>query len=384
MKPLLLLCLSLPPPYSGEETLGVTLKYALDELQPADYRIEYFDVSNKHTNQTRGRFNFRNIYVTVHTTFLFCRVLFQKQPAVVYIPLAQNFFGFLKYSTFIQIASLFHCKIISCLGGGNFDFFFKSSSLWMRMWIKNSLGKIDRMIVQGETLKQQFQGLYPTKKMRVASLGIIPDADLTNNDRVLSKFGGRLNILYVGCLSRAKGTIDLLNAFLEIRKTFDFIHLHLAGEILKKEKNIMQWGGGEEDYSIILDILKSVDCHSSIIFHGVVTGPAKTALYKTADIFVMPSYSESFPFVLLEAAAAGLALLSTPVGAIREVYCEGDNILFFSPGDVKTLTEKLTTLICDTGLRNKMREKNRDLILANYTHLSFGKRMDILFREVMK
>ncbi|HKF18723.1 MAG TPA: glycosyltransferase [Candidatus Dormibacteraeota bacterium] len=46
-------------------------------------------------------------------------------------------------------------------------------------------------------------------------------------------------------------------------------------------------------------------------------------LYRTADVFAMPSRGACMPQALAEAAAAGLALLSTPVGAIPEILHDG-------------------------------------------------------------
>lgn len=378
MTPRFLLCAAFPPPYSGEETLGQTLKQALEERPPQAFSISYFDISSKHSNAARGRFSFGNAAVVLKLVLRFVWILLRERPRGVYIPLAQNRFGFAKYSLFIWIAKVFRCRIAALLGGANFHHFYARENFWMRGWIRRTLGKIDRLIVQGEALRKQFDGLYDPEKIRVIPLGLNPEPFQKKSPFPSKK---SVEVLFVGSLSRAKGALDLLAAVPAVAAQCPGIHFHFVGEILDQERNILEVMNSDNRGSV-RRLMEDLGIQPHITHHGLVFGEAKGRLFQQSDICVLPSYSESFPFVLLEAAAAGLALIGTPVGSNPEIYREGENILYVPPGDVEKLAQAVVALAKNGELRRKMGDNNAALIRANHTHLHFADRMQRVFAEM--
>lgn len=385
--PRFLLCTAFPPPYSGEETLGLTLKQAFEEMPPSGFSVSYFDISSKHSNAARGRLSFSNAAVVLKLALRFVWRLLRERPQGVYIPLAQNRFGFAKYSLFIWLAALWGCRVVALLGGANFHHFYARETFWVRWWIRQTLKKNHRLIVQGEALRQQFDGLFDPEKIRVVGLGIDPK----NFQKESSAAGGfaeregekkPVEVLFVGALSKAKGVLDLLAAVPAAAAACPGIHFHLVGEILDRERNILQVSQANNRESIRQRMADpSVKPH--ITYHGLLFGEKKLKLFQQCEICVLPSYSESFPFVLLEAAAAGLALIGTKVGSNPEIYREGENILYVPAGDVEKLVQALVTLARDGGLRRKMGANNLALIRSHYTHLHFAGRMQQVFAEVL-
>lgn len=375
-----LICCAFPPPYSGEETLGLTLKQALDEIPPPAFSVSYFDISSKHSNTARGRFSFGNASVVLKLAFRFVRTLLRERPQGVYIPLAQNRFGFAKYSLFIWIAKVFRCRIAALLGGANFHHFYARENFWIRLWIRRTLGKIDRLMVQGEALRKQFDGLFDPEKIRAVPLGLNPKTFQKKSPPPPMKKSAE--ILFVGSLSRAKGALDLLAAVPLASAQCPGIHFHFAGEILDQERNILEVMNPDNRGSV-RRLMEDPSIQPHITHHGLVFGEKKFQLFQQADICVLPSYSESFPFVLLEASAAGLALIGTPVGSNPEIYREGENILYIPAGDVEKLAQAIVSLAQDAELRRKMGVNNVALVRANHTHLHFADRMQSVFAEVL-
>ncbi len=76
--------------------------------------------------------------------------------------------------------------------------------------------------------------------------------------------------------------------------------------------------------------------------------------YWASDILVCASFNESFPLVILEGMAYGLPIVTTPVLGISEQLRDGDTGLFFQPGNVSDLVEKLERLIEDPQLRREL------------------------------
>lgn len=381
MRPLFLICFPHPPPYSGEETLGMTLQSALAELPHKPYDVRYFDVSNKQSNAKRGRLNFSNSLATLKVIFGFLFAVIQKKPSGVYLPLAANTFGFIKYSILIWLASLFGAHVIVCFSGAAFHHFFRRSTFWFQRWVRYILGKITILIVQGEALKDQFKELIDPKKITVVQLGIDP----TPFQRNLESFSQqkKIHVLFVGCISKAKGALDLLEAIPFVIQNNTNIHFHFVGEILKKEKNIVHMDNPVNNREEFIKIIRERQIGQYVTWHGVLSGNNKVGLYKQADIFILPSYSESFPCVLLEAAATGLPMIITPVGSNPEVYQEAKNVFFIEVGNPKMLASRVIELIKNTTLRQEMGKNNQELILKNYTHLHFGNRINAVLSRLI-
>ena len=83
-------------------------------------------------------------------------------------------------------------------------------------------------------------------------------------------------------------------------------------------------------------------------------------LYETSSLFVFTSHAENFPVVLLEAMAAGLAIIAADIPSTREVL--GEAAVFYPVGDAVALRAALDALVCDPARREALgREANARL-----------------------
>ena len=85
-----------------------------------------------------------------------------------------------------------------------------------------------------------------------------------------------------------------------------------------------------------------------------------------ADLVVLPSYREGMPRVLLEAGAAGKAVVASDVPGCRDVVVPGETGLLVPPRDVDGLCSAITELIQDDARRTAMGEAARQLIRARF------------------
>ena len=110
----------------------------------------------------------------------------------------------------------------------------------------------------------------------------------------------------------------------------------------------------------IAEIQKLAAGDPSIRVLGYVPDDELPALYRNADLFVLPSRSgEGFGLVALEAMASGLPVLATSSGGVVDIVKDGVNGRLVPPNDVPGLAEALTQLVDDGPLRTELAQGAR-------------------------
>jgi glycosyltransferase involved in cell wall biosynthesis len=90
------------------------------------------------------------------------------------------------------------------------------------------------------------------------------------------------------------------------------------------------------------------------------------ALFRAADIFVLPSASEGLSNALLEACASGLAVIASRTGGTTDFVEHGRNGLLFDIDDRAGLTRALGNLCADAALRERLGRAARETVMARY------------------
>lgn len=162
-----------------------------------------------------------------------------------------------------------------------------------------------------------------------------------------------LRLLFLGRIHPKKGLDMLLPAWAKM-------------SAINKDWQLVVAGPDEAGYlTEIRAQARSLGIQDRIVFTGLVTGEAKTRLLRSADLFVLPSYSEGFPMGVLEAWACGL-----PVVATRE--CNVADISSAKAGwecnaDTDSIVEALTMALSASEAERRERGSNgRRLIEARY------------------
>ena len=89
------------------------------------------------------------------------------------------------------------------------------------------------------------------------------------------------------------------------------------------------------------------------------------ALMQRCEIFLLPSHKEGFPNSLIEAMAAGMACVATPVGAVPEMGAEG-GILIVPVGNVSGLADAISQLVASSELRDRLGVEAHQTVCTHY------------------
>lgn len=147
-----------------------------------------------------------------------------------------------------------------------------------------------------------------------------------------------LVIAYAGRLIREKGVLNLLEAFMQFRRSRPNLkaRLVIAGD------------------GPLLESIKRDYDDPAVAVLGRLDFAHVMALYKRADIFVYPSlYPEGLPTSILEAGLMNCALIATPRGGTEEVIVDGDHGIIMD-GSVASLRSAIGRLAADSKLRAAM------------------------------
>ena len=96
-------------------------------------------------------------------------------------------------------------------------------------------------------------------------------------------------------------------------------------------------------------------------------------LYDRADIFVFPTQADCFPIAIIEAMAAGLPVIATDVGALREEVEDGVNGFIVPPSDASAIVGAVRSLLNDESKRKAMAISSRRIAEERFdAHRNYG------------
>lgn len=164
------------------------------------------------------------------------------------------------------------------------------------------------------------------------------------------------SLLFVGHVVKEKGVEELIKAFLELNR--EELSLVIVGPY---EKKYLEY---------LLFLMKDSSLKKNVKFIGPLNNDEVLALMKRYPVLVLPSYSEGFPYVILEAMASGCIVLGSDVGAIPqmlEVGSENQCGYCFRAQSVDALVATLEDyLLLDIRVIRHLSSKAKSNIIHNY------------------
>jgi len=220
-----------------------------------------------------------------------------------------------------------------------------------RMFVKAM--KHTDVVVNSPKLFRKYQpiskSIFQIKTTTLSGNDFFERAD-TCQDKVLQ-------LLYTGRIDPQKGLFELIGVLPQLlSKNFDVV-LNLVGWEPDANKPVEQ---------ALLQKAAEFGVSKHVVFHGRKTvGADLNAMYRMADIYLIPSYHEGFPRTIWEAMANSLPVIASRVGAIPEYLTDRENAILIEPRKVEDIVDSILLLLKTPELRQKIISNGQTLANEN-------------------
>ena len=192
---------------------------------------------------------------------------------------------------------------------------------WQRDYISQWIPMLDGIFALHEEQKEEISRLYQCTRERVRVIGTGYNSDIfyiddsypsdsyTNcayiNDTCADeRVKEKLNLIFAGKISEKKGVRSLIRSMKYLEERGIKVRLMLVGG-----------AGNEREYQAICE--EAQNCPAEVIFTGKLSQEELALRMNQSDVFVLPSFYEGLPLVVVEAMACGLRVVCTDLPGIK-------------------------------------------------------------------
>jgi len=224
----------------------------------------------------------------------------------------------------------------------------QGSDIYIRNWFMKVVSKTiiknaDSALALTKSMREVMQAIYN------CDIPVVPNGidieDYSDRPDKQDSETPRKRILFVGRLDPVKGVQYLLKA------------MKIVSKVLPEAKLILV-GDGEERENLE-SLTNTLGLSDRVDFVGRISHEEIPDYLYQADIFVLPSLSEGFPLVILEAMACGLPIVATRVGGVPDIIEDGVNGYLVESGDFQEMAKKIIFILENEPLKLLISKNNR-------------------------
>ncbi len=280
--------------------------------------------------------------------FKIARAHLRKDVRLVHVNMAENA-SVLRKGAVVLLCRALGVKVMLHLHAGLFIPFYERLPRLGRAWLKFVFRTADQTVVLGELWRRHLIDVLEVSEAKIA---VVPNGVARLEPRRRGGSNEPCRLIYVGKLRFEKGLRELIEALAQPDIAALPWSLTLVGDGDRAgfEASVAEAGLG-----------------ARIRFEGWLEPKAVGARLARSDVYVLPSHYEGMPLAVLEAMSAGLAVVTTAVGAIPEMLTHGKTALIVPPRNLQALHDALYRVITDWALRESLGAAGEALYDERYT-----------------
>lgn len=361
-----LFIMHMPPPVHGASMVG---KYMHDSILLNEvFDCHYINLTTAKDLTDIGKVGIRKLKQFIQLLLRIRKAVRQIKPSLVYV--TPNACGGAFYKDFIVIQMLkaLRCKVVVHYHNKGVE---TRQNRSLDNYLYRRFFRGVKVILLAEVLYRDIRKYVRREDVYICPNGI-PEIFLKESD------GERDNeiphLLFLSNLLESKGVLILLDACRILKdKGYQFVCDFVGGETAEIDK---------------VRFAREVECRGlerSVIYYGRKYGDDKMLFYRSADIFVFPTYyhNECFPLVLLEAMEHGVACISTDEGGIPGIIEQGKTGFIVEKRNVAQLAEYIEILINSPELCKEMGKVGREKFLREFTLDRFETRITGILEDCL-
>jgi len=229
-----------------------------------------------------------------------------------------------------------------------------------------------RVVAVGSAMGQRLRAMFPdyAEKVVVVPNGVSPRLLSINADKSSRERRTELRVLTVGSLIPRKGIDTVIKAIADISDSTG-VYLTVVGDGVDRHR--------------LQSLAKEEGVEEKVQFVGEFDPDRVVEFYDFSDVFVLASYSEGRPNVLMEAMAAALPVIASEIDGVKELVTANETGLLFQPGDVNELAKQLLRVSRDIEFRERLACRARQFIVEKrLLWSSTGEGYEEVYQDVLR